>query len=262
MARLASPADHHPRRINIGINLCFISNLLGQIVGETSNSFRALLKYWRVRYAHDQRFFYGFLFLLMSKFVVAVTGGIGSGKTAVSDRFSNLGIDVIDLDTASRVVVEPGTLALSEISNHFGDRVVGSDGHLDRKALRQQVFDNPTERRWLEKLLHPLINEWTLRQLQAVQSIYAMVVNPLLRTRGGYVNRILVVDTAVEVQIERTMERDKIARKEAQAIVDSQLDRAGRLALADDVIQNEGSLLKLNNKVRKLHRHYVEMAIA
>ena len=89
-----------------------------------------------------------------------------------------------------------------------------------------------------------------------------MVVNPLLRTRGGYVNRILVVDTAVEVQIERTMERDKIARKEAQAIVDSQLDRAGRLALADDVIQNEGSLLKLNNKVRKLHRHYVEMAIA
>ena len=196
----------------------------------------------------------------MSKFVVAVTGGIGSGKTAVSDRFSNLGIDVIDLDAASRVVVEPGTQALNEISNHFGG-VVGSDGHLDRKALRHQVFENPTERRWLEKLLHPLINEWTLRQLQAVQSIYAMVVNPLLRARGGYVNRILVVDAAVEVQIERTMERDKVARKEAQAIVDSQLDRAGRLALADDVIQNEGSLVRLNSKVRKLHRHYMEMAI-
>ena len=198
----------------------------------------------------------------MSKFVVAVTGGIGSGKTAVSDRFSNLGIDVIDLDTASRVVVEPDTQALNEISSHFGDGVVGSDGHLDRKALRQQVFGNPTERRWLEKLLHPLINQWTLRQLQAVQSIYAMVVNPLLRARGGYVNRILVVDAAVEVQIERTMERDKIVRKEAQAIVDSQLGRAGRLALADDVIQNEGSLLRLNSKVRKLHRSYIEMAIA
>jgi len=110
--------------------------------------------------------------------------------------------------------------------------------------------------------LHPLINEWTLRQLQAVQSIYAIVVNPLLRARGGYVNRILVVDAAVEVQIERTMERDKVARKEAQAIVDSQLDRAGRLALADDVIQNEGSLLRLNSKVRKLHSHYIERAIA
>ena len=112
------------------------------------------------------------------------------------------------------------------------------------------------------KVVHPLINEWTLRQLQAVQSIYAMVVNPLLRARGGYVNRILVVDAAVEVQIERTMERDKIVRKEAQAIVGSQLDRAGRLALADDVIQNEGSLLRLNSKVRKLHRSYIEMAIA
>ncbi|MEC9240684.1 MAG: dephospho-CoA kinase [Pseudomonadota bacterium] len=198
----------------------------------------------------------------MSKFVVAVTGGIGSGKTAVSDRFSNLGIDVIDLDTASRVVVEPGTQTLDEIYNHFGNGVVGSDGYLDRKTLRQQVFDNPTERRWLEKLLHPLINEWTVRQLQAVQSIYAMVVNPLLRARGGYVNRILVVDAAVEVQIERTMERDKVARTEAQAIVGSQLDRAGRLALADDIILNEGSLLRLDSKVQKLHGRYTEMAIA
>ena len=198
----------------------------------------------------------------MSKFVVAVTGGIGSGKTAVSDRFSNLGIDVIDLDTASRVVVEPGTQTLDEIYNHFGNGVVGSDGYLDRKTLRQQVFDNPTERRWLEKLLHPLINEWTVRQLQAVQSIYAMVVNPLLRARGGYVNRILVVDAAVEVQIERTMERDKVARTEAQAIVGSQLDRAGRLALADDIILNEGSLLRLDSKVQKLHGRYTEMAVA
>ncbi len=198
----------------------------------------------------------------MSKFVVAVTGGIGSGKTAVSDRFSNLGIDVIDLDTASRVVVEPGTQTLDEIYSHFGNGVVGSDGYLDRKTLRQQVFDNPTERRWLEKLLHPLINEWTVRQLQAVQSIYAMVVNPLLRARGGYVNRILVVDAAVEVQIERTMERDKVARTEAQAIVGSQLDRAGRLALADDIILNEGSLLRLDSKVQKLHGRYIAMAIA
>ena len=198
----------------------------------------------------------------MSKFVVAVTGGIGSGKTAVSDRFSNLGIDVIDLDAASRVVVEPGTQTLAEIYSHFGNGVVGSDGYLDRKTLRQQVFDNPTESRWLEKLLHPLINEWTVRQLQAVQSIYAMVVNPLLRARGGYVNRILVVDAAVEVQIERTMERDKVARTEAQAIVGSQLDRAGRLALADDIILNEGSLLRLDSKVQKLHGRYTEMAIA
>ena len=199
---------------------------------------------------------------MKSRFIVAITGGIGSGKTAVSDRFANLGIDVIDLDAASRAVVEPNSLALKEISNHFGDGMIRSNGHLDRKALRQHVFDNPIERRWLEKLLHPLINEWTLRQLRAVQTMYAMVVNPLLRARGGYVDRILVVDTPTEIQIERTMQRDEVPRKQAQAIVDSQLDRAGRLALADDVILNAGSLNELNSKVRELHERYLVLADA
>ena len=199
---------------------------------------------------------------MKSRFIVAITGGIGSGKTAVSDRFANLGIDVIDLDVASRAVVEPNSLALKEISNHFGDGMIRSNGHLDRKALRQHVFDNPIERRWLEKLLHPLINEWTLRQLRAVQTMYAMVVNPLLRARGGYVDRILVVDTPAEIQIERTMQRDEVPRKQAQAIVDSQLDRAGRLALADDVILNAGSLNELNNRVRELHERYLVLADA
>ncbi|MCS5568616.1 MAG: dephospho-CoA kinase [Pseudomonadales bacterium] len=199
---------------------------------------------------------------MKSRFIVAITGGIGSGKTAVSDRFANLGIDVIDLDAASRAVVEPNSLALKEISNHFGDGMIRSNGHLDRKALRQHVFDNPIERRWLEKLLHPLINEWTLRQLRAVQTAYAMVVNPLLRARGGYVDRILVVDTPAEIQIERTMQRDEVPRKQAQAIVDSQLDRAGRLALADDVILNAGSLNELNNRVRELHERYLVLADA
>ena len=199
---------------------------------------------------------------MKSKFIVAITGGIGSGKTAVSDRFANLGIDVIDLDVASRAVVEPNSLALKEISNHFGEGMIRSNGHLDRRALRQQVFDNPIERRWLEKLLHPLINEWTLRQLRAVQTAYAVVVNPLLRARGGYVDRILVVDTPTEKQIERTMQRDEVPRKQAQAIVDSQLDRAGRLALADDVILNAGSLNELNNRVRELHERYLVLADA
>ena len=199
---------------------------------------------------------------MKSKFIVAITGGIGSGKTAVSDRFANLGIDVIDLDVASRAVVEPNSVALKEISNHFGEGMIRSNGHLDRKALRQQVFANPIEKRWLEKLLHPLINEWTLRQLRAVQTAYAMVVNPLLRARGGYVDRILVVDTPAEIQIERTMQRDEVPRKQAQAIVDSQLDRAGRLALADDVILNAGSLNELNNRVRELHERYLVLADA
>ena len=160
---------------------------------------------------------------MISNFIVAVTGGIGSGKTVVADRFSDLGVDVIDLDTASRAIVEPGSQALKEIASHFGDGMIGLDGRLDRKALRQLVFDKPTERRWLEKLTHPLINEWTLRQLHAVRSAYAMVVNPLLRARGGYVNRILVVDVPVDVQIQRTMERDKVTRREAEAIVDLSL---------------------------------------
>jgi len=199
---------------------------------------------------------------LISNFIVAVTGGIGSGKTVVADRFSDLGVDVIDLDTASRAIVEPGSQALKEIASHFGDGMIGLDGRLDRKALRQLVFDKPTERRWLEKLTHPLVNEWTLRQLHAVRSAYAMVVNPLLRARGGYVNRILVVDVPVDVQIQRTMERDKVTRREAEAIVDSQLDRADRLDLADDIIANEGPLTTLDPMIRKLHKRYVDIANA
>ena len=105
-----------------------------------------------MRYSHRHRFRYDFLLSLKSKFIVAITGGIGSGKTAVSDRFANLGIEVIDLDDASRAVVEPNSLALKKIGDHFGDAMIGSNGHLDRKALRQHVFDNPIERRWLEKL--------------------------------------------------------------------------------------------------------------
>ena len=196
----------------------------------------------------------------MAEFVVAVTGGIGSGKTAVSDRFESLGVTVVDLDVAARAVVEPGQPALAAIAAHFGDDVIAADGHLDRRALRAHIFKNPEDRRWLERLTHPLINQWTRDQLSGASSPYAMVVNPLLRARGGYVDRILVVDVPVDLQIERTMDRDNVPREQAEAIVAAQIDREQRLQLADDVIENAGSLDSLEPEVHALHEKYLSLA--
>ena len=196
----------------------------------------------------------------MADFIVAVTGGIGSGKTAVSDRFAVLGVEVVDMDIASRVVVEPGRPALAEIANRFGPTMMDKNGALDRRALREHIFQDKDERRWLERLLHPLVNQWVAEQLRAATSDYAIVVNPLLVRKDAYVNRVLVVDVPVDVQVERTIERDKVSREQAQAIVKSQIDRERRLGLADDIIENKGELAALEPSVTALHERYVAYA--
>ena len=198
----------------------------------------------------------------MSDFIVGLTGGIGSGKTAVSNRFQALGISVVDADIASRVVVEPGQPALEKIVDHFGEHLLTSDSVLDRKALRDEMTKHEDNRRWLEKLLHPLIGLYISDQLARATSVYAMLVVPLL-VEGGRsktVNRVLVVDTPEALQIQRTLARDDTDLEQIKAIMQAQATRDERLQAADDVIVNDQGLDHLDTEVAKLHHHYLVLA--
>ena len=197
-------------------------------------------------------------------FVVGLTGGIGSGKTAVSDRFAALGIAIVDADVASRVVVEPGRPALVDIAKHFGAEVIDAGGALDRAALRTRVFSDPNERRWLEQLLHPRIADEIRSGIAGATSPYTMLVSPLLLEAGqaAYANRILVVDVPVDVQIARTMARDDNDEAQVRRIIAAQSPREDRLARADDVIENDEGLDALDSAVAELHARYLTLAAA
>jgi dephospho-CoA kinase len=196
-------------------------------------------------------------------FIVHITGGIGSGKTAVADRFAALGITIVDADVAAREVVGPGTDAFAAIRARFGDRVVAADGALDRAALRRLVFDAPAERVWLEQLTHPRIGEYIRNALTSATSPYVIHVSPLLAERGhkrGRAQRTLVIDAPEAVQIERTMARDANSEAQVRAIMAAQASRSQRLAIADDVIVNDGDLDALDAVVVNLHERYLELA--
>lgn len=200
--------------------------------------------------------------LTVSKFVVGLTGGIGSGKTAVSDRFHALGINIVDADIAARVVVEPGKPALQEIQKHFGAAIIQANGSLDRAILREKVFKDDQERKWLEQLLHPLINEEIRKKLASSSSPYTMLVSPLLIETGQsrYTQRILVVDVPLETQIERTMARDNNSEEQVRNIIKVQTSRQERVASADDIIVNDQDIDKLDQSVSELHAKYLELA--
>jgi len=195
-------------------------------------------------------------------FVVGITGGIGSGKSAVSDRFKRYGIKIVDADIASREVVKPGQPALAEISRHFGSDILQADGTLDRAKLRARVFADPDERKWLERLLHPQINAYLQRELQNAESPYAILVSPLMKETGQarYANRILVIDVPEQVQLQRTMKRDANDENQVRAIMAAQISRAERLAMAHDVIVNDAGLDALDAAVARLHEQYLELA--
>lgn len=195
-------------------------------------------------------------------FIVGLTGGIGSGKTAVSDRFAAKGITVVDADLCSRIVVEPGQPALQKIRDHFGDSVIGSNGELDRAYLRKIVFDNADAKKWLEQLLHPLIAAETFRQLENAQSDYVILASPLLveSQQNLICDRVLVVDVPESVQIERTTVRDNNNREQVERIMQSQASRETRLAKAHDVIENIHGFDHLDQAVAILHQKYLAMA--
>ncbi|MFT6164536.1 MAG: dephospho-CoA kinase [Zhongshania aliphaticivorans] len=198
----------------------------------------------------------------MSKFIVGLTGGIGSGKTAASNRFAKLGIGIVDADVIAREVVEPGSPALQKIAAHFGDSHLLSDGQLNRAALRQTIFADPAAKQWLESLLHPLIASETQRQLLNVNSAYALFVSPLLveSQQKAMCDRLVVVDVPESVQLSRTMLRDNNEQAQVERIIASQIGREARLAAASDVIDNTLGLLQLDLRVSELHQQFLKLA--
>lgn len=193
-------------------------------------------------------------------YVVAITGGIGSGKTTVADTFhNNHNIDIVDADIIAREVVEPNTKGLIAITEHFGDSILLPNGTLNRAELRQQIFSNTIEKTWLNNLLHPLIREEMQHQISLSTSPYTLLVVPLLvENQLQYLaNRILVVDVLEQTQINRTTSRDKVDTKQVKAILASQASREERLALADDIIKNDHNISDLDNEITLLHNKYL-----
>lgn len=195
-------------------------------------------------------------------YTVALTGGIGSGKSTIADNFSRLGITVVDADVIARQVVEPGQPALRIISDHFGDEILLPDGTLNRRALRAKIFSSAEEKKWLNALLHPLIHQRTQDEINQALSPYVLWVVPLLIENNlqQKADRVLVVDVSPEVQIARTIARDKVSREHVLQILAAQATREARLSAADDVINNDGAPDKVAAHVDRLHRQYLELA--
>jgi len=197
--------------------------------------------------------------------VVAITGGIGSGKSAVSDRLHRLGADVVDTDVIARELTGPGGPAVAEIRERFGTGYVAADGSLDRAAMRALAFSDPAAKARLEGLLHPLIVARSLDLLAAAHSVYAVLVAPLLVESGlatyrGIIDRVVVVDCPDELRIERTMRRSSLTRSQVEGIIASQASRERRIAIADDVVDNAGGPEALDVQVLHLHRQYLTLA--
>jgi len=191
--------------------------------------------------------------------IIGLTGGIGSGKTAVSDTFEKLGITVVDADLASRVVVEKGKPCLEEIAKHFGDDILNENDELNRAKLREIIFNSDSEKSWLESLLHPAIAEQIKDELNASESPYTILVSPLLleTNQRDFCDRILVVDVPIEIQMERTTKRDGVSEDQVKSIIKSQINRDERLQLADEIIINEGTIEDLEMIVRELHEKLI-----
>ncbi|GAB2670029.1 dephospho-CoA kinase [Arenimonas aestuarii] len=201
----------------------------------------------------------------MAGFLVAVTGGVASGKSAATRVLESLGVPVVDADIAARAVVEPGQPALAAVADRFGPGAIGPDGRLDRAAMRERVFADPAARADLEALLHPPIRAWLQAACAAAPGPYAAVAIPLLAEGGGraaypWLQRILVVDVPEAVQLARLQARDGVDAALAARMVAAQASRAQRLAMADDVVVNDGSLADLEAAVRRLHGRYLGLA--
>lgn len=201
----------------------------------------------------------------MSRFVIGLTGGIAAGKSEVSRRFEALGITVADADLAARAVVAPGSEGLARIAAHFGTEILLADGQLDRAALRARIFASAQERQALEAITHPAIRQLLRETCEQAEGPYAIAAIPLLTEAGGrqqypWLDRILVVDVPVAVQHARLMQRDGIDSALADRMIAAQASREARLALADDVVVNDGQPDHLQAHVERLDRAYRELA--
>lgn len=193
---------------------------------------------------------------------IALTGGIASGKSLVAEMFLKLGVPVIDTDVIARQIVEPGKPALDEIRERFGEEIIDAAGNLDRRELRKRIFSDSEARIDLENILHPRIGAETLRQVGLAGGTYQLIVVPLLVGSKllELVDRVLVVDCDEETQVRRLLARDSETVAQARRMLAAQSSREDRLAIADDVISNDGSLRQTRDQVLKLHEAYVRLA--
>lgn len=194
--------------------------------------------------------------------LIALTGGIASGKSAVAELFAQLGVPVLDTDQIARDIVAPGMPALGELVAAFGAEILDADGRLDRTRMRERVFRDPEERRKLERITHPAIRAELARRSAAAGGDYQIHVIPLLveSGRAEFYDRVLVVDCPESAQIARLMARDGTSREQAEEILRAQVSREERLNAAHDVIENTGTLEDLQRFVQTLHRNYALLA--
>lgn len=195
-------------------------------------------------------------------YVVGLTGGIGSGKTAASDYLSSLGIDVVDADIVARDVVALGQPALAQIAQHFGSDILQADGCLNRGALRTVVFNNPAERKVLEAITHPAIRQEILQRLTSSVSPYTLLVSPLLFESGQYhfAHRNLVIDASEDLQRQRAAMRDGVSSEQISSIMAAQLTRSERNRRADDIVINHGDLNDLYQQLHAVHQQYLQLS--
>jgi len=197
--------------------------------------------------------------------VVGLTGGIGSGKSAAAEAFARLGAAVVDTDAIAHELTAPGGAAIAEIARQFGKAFVDASGAMDRKRMRDLVFNDADEKQRLESLLHPMIRAESQRRVAAAAGPYVVLVVPLLIESTGYrerVGRVLVVDCPEALQLARVRQRSGLSDAEVKRVIASQIQRERRLAAADDVIDNSGTIAALQQQVRRLHEKYLALAAA
>ncbi|KZN67855.1 dephospho-CoA kinase [Pseudoalteromonas luteoviolacea] len=198
----------------------------------------------------------------MSKWILGLTGGIGSGKTAATNFFQTQGIEVVDADIVAREVVQPNTPGLNAITAHFGSDVLTPDGQLNRAKLREIIFSDEAQKSWLNKLLHPLIREQILSQLNAAKSSYCILCAPLLFENGlqSYCQTTLLIDVPESIQIARTTARDNVSQTQVQRIIAAQMSREEKCQLADYIVSNDKELDDLQSELLLLHQTFLQAA--
>lgn len=199
---------------------------------------------------------------LYNRLIIGLSGGIGSGKTTVGKIFENFGVLVVDADDVARAVVAKGSIGLSKIAEHFGEDYILANGDLDRSKLRHRIFTHEADKIWLEQLTHPLIREQTEQLLLSQNSPYAIYISPLLIEKGipDWLDRVLIIDCDEAQQLARVTVRDQNSTEQVSAIMKNQASREQRLALADDVILNNGKPEDLTKQITELHNQYLTLA--
>ncbi|MWN32659.1 MULTISPECIES: dephospho-CoA kinase [unclassified Gilliamella] len=193
-------------------------------------------------------------------YVVALSGGIASGKSTIANLFNKLGVPIIDADIIARQVVQVGSDAFNQIVQHFSQEILLANGELDRSQLREIIFNNDHERLWLNHLLHPIIQQETQKQITMQKSTYVIWVVPLLVENNLHTlaDRVLIIDTPVSLQLARLVKRDNISESLAKKMILSQVSLQKRLSYADDIIVNEGDFASLTTQVDQLHQQYLD----